>query len=158
LTKSGATPIEVGQPEDADWVVLADPEGNELCVVEPRPMYDYRGPMASILMESAEPARVCAFWERASGWRVVIREPTFIVLRAGSGNGPYLVIGEEEKPKRGKNRIHLDVAPMIGEDHEAAVEELLAAGARRVDIGQGEVNWVVLADPGGNELCVLTPR
>ena len=61
-------------------------------------------------------------------------------------------------PKVGKNRLHLDIAPPPGGDQEAEVERLTALGATRVDIGQGEVTWVVLADPDGNEFCVLTPR
>jgi hypothetical protein len=55
-----------------------------------------------------------------------------------------------------KNRLHFDLAP---DDQDAEVERLLALGARRVDIGQGETrSWVVLADPEGNEFCVLRPR
>jgi hypothetical protein len=54
-----------------------------------------------------------------------------------------------------KNRLHLDFRP---DDQQAEVERFLRAGARRADVGQGEVSWVVLADPEGNEICVLTPR
>ena len=61
-------------------------------------------------------------------------------------------------PEAGKNRIHLDVAPYQDEDHAAAILALTAAGAVRVDIGQRDVPWTVLADPEGNEFCVLSPR
>ena len=61
------------------------------------------------------------------------------------------------EPKTIKNRIHLDVSATDG-DQDAEVERLLALGARRVDIGQGDVSWVVLADPEGNEFCVLEAR
>jgi hypothetical protein len=57
-----------------------------------------------------------------------------------------------DEPKTGKSRLHLDFTP---DDQDAEVERLLALGARRVDIGQGEQSWVVLADPEGNEFCVL---
>ena len=57
-----------------------------------------------------------------------------------------------------KNRLHLDLAPRADEDHAAAVIRLVELGARLVDIGQREVPWIVLADPEGNEFCVLTPR
>jgi len=60
--------------------------------------------------------------------------------------------------KQVKNRLHLDLAPMAGEDHEAAVQRIVDLGATRADVGQGDVPWVVLADPEGNEFCVLTPR
>jgi hypothetical protein len=56
-----------------------------------------------------------------------------------------------------KNRVHLDVKAVDG-DQDAEVERLIALGARRVDIGQGDVSWVVLADPEGNEFCVLSGR
>ena len=57
-----------------------------------------------------------------------------------------------------KNRLHLDVAPDAGGDQTAEVQRLLALGATRADVGQGpDVAWVVLADPEGNELCVLQP-
>ena len=58
-------------------------------------------------------------------------------------------------PKAGKNRIDLDLASAGEDDHQRTVDRLLAAGATRVDIGQGDVPWAVLADPEGNELCVL---
>ena len=57
-----------------------------------------------------------------------------------------------------KNRLHLDLAPYPGEDPAAEVARLLALGATRADVGQGAVTWTVLADPEGNELCVLSPR
>ena len=57
-----------------------------------------------------------------------------------------------------KNRMHPDVAPFADDDQAAEVTRLRQAGATDADIGQGEVSWVVLADPEGNEFCVLTPR
>ena len=61
-------------------------------------------------------------------------------------------------PKLGKNRLHLDVAPPADGDQQAEVERLISLGAKRIDIGQGDVSWEVMADPDGNEFCVLTPR
>ena len=57
-----------------------------------------------------------------------------------------------------KNRLHIDLAPHTSQDRDAEIEALIARGATRVDIGQGEVPWTVLADPEGNEFCVLSPR
>ena len=62
------------------------------------------------------------------------------------------------EPKTGQNRVHLDLASASAEDQAAIVDRLLGLGARHVDIGQGEVPWVVLADPEGNEFCVLSAR
>jgi hypothetical protein len=73
----------------------------------------------------------------------------------GRTDGLYLRFTACEKPKTGKNRLHLDLAG--GDDWEAEVDRLLALGATRADIGQGDVPWDVLADPEGNEFCVLRP-
>jgi len=60
--------------------------------------------------------------------------------------------------KTGKHRPHFDLAPPADGDQQAEVERLISLGAARIDIGQGEVNWVVMVDPDGHEFCVLTPR
>ncbi len=61
-------------------------------------------------------------------------------------------------PKAGKERLHFDLAPPAGSDQQAEVDRLVSLGATRIDIGQGDVDWVVMADPDGHEFCVLTPR
>jgi hypothetical protein len=66
--------------------------------------------------------------------------------------------GPPVAPKTGKNRLHLDIAPPADVDQQAEVDRLVSLGATRIDIGQGDVSWVVMADPDGNEFCVLTPR
>jgi hypothetical protein len=66
--------------------------------------------------------------------------------------------GPPVNPKTRKNRLHLDIAPSVGGDQQAEVDRLVSIGAARIDIGQGDVSWVVMADPDGNEFCVLTPR
>ena len=157
LIERGATRIDLGQGA-VDWVVLADPEGNEFCVVEPRPLHHYSGRLATIMLETVNAEATGQFWATASGWNVFSHGPDGAILRDASWRGPWLVIGDHDDPPNVKNRIHLDVAPMPGDDQPAEVERLVAAGARRVDIGHGDVPWVVLADPGGNEFCVLTPR
>jgi hypothetical protein len=73
--------------------------------------------------------------------------------------GPYFELLRVPEAKTVKNRVHIDLAPDKGEDQAAAVRRLLEAGAVLADVGQGDdVSWVVLADPDGNEFCVLTPR
>ena len=76
----------------------------------------------------------------------------------GPPGSPWLLFVPVPEDKSAKNRLHLDIAPPIDGDQDAEVERLIALGARRIDIGQGDVSWVVLADPEGNEFCVLTPR
>ena len=78
---------------------------------------------------------------------------------APGGAGPRLELVRVEDPKVVKNRWHLDVAPAAGDDQAAEVARLKALGATDADVGQGpDSTWVVLADPDGNEFCVLSPR
>jgi predicted enzyme related to lactoylglutathione lyase len=154
----GAQPADVGQG-DVAWVVLADPEGNEFCVLEPRPVYRDTGPVAAVVVDCADPAALAGFWEMASGWARVRSNDGLVTFRSPEGVGPYLELEKVAEAKTVKNRLHLDVAPYKGEDHSAVVRQLQEAGAVPADIGQGsDVSWTVLADPDGNEFCVLTPR
>ncbi len=111
-----------------------------------------------ICIDSADPARTADFWEAALGWRRTHAEDDEVVLEppAGSpedGISPDILFLRVGDAKQVKNRLHLDLRPV---DQEAEVARLEAMGARRVDVGQGdEVSWVVLADPDGNEFCVL---
>ncbi|WP_328607725.1 VOC family protein [Amycolatopsis sp. NBC_00345] len=153
----GARRLDLGQG-DVPWVVLADPEGNAFCVLEPREEYADSGAVAAIVVDAGEPARLAGFWSALTGWPVSSAEDVIVGLRAPSGRGPWLEFLRSADHKLGKNRLHLDVAPHAGEDHAAAVVQVVAAGAAPADVGQGDVPWVVLADPEGNEFCVLTPR
>ncbi|HEY3879895.1 MAG TPA: VOC family protein [Trebonia sp.] len=72
--------------------------------------------------------------------------------------GPGLVFVPVPEAKELKNRLHIDLAPGPDDDQEAEIRRLQSLGARRVDVGQAGASWVVLADPEGNEFCVLTPR
>jgi predicted enzyme related to lactoylglutathione lyase len=157
LRELGASPVDIGQG-DVPWAVLADPEGNEFCVLEPRPVYADTGPVAAIVVDSADPAAQAAFWAAAAGWRRAGSGHRLARLRAPDETGPYLELVSSQDVKCGKNRLHLDVAPHRGADHATAVAELVAAGASTADVGQGEVTWTVLADPEGGEFCVLSPR
>src|SRR5262245_789609 len=157
VRRAGATPVDIGQGA-VPWVVLADPDGNEFCILEPRDTYAGVGPVASVCIDSPDPAALAEFWTVASGWPIVHRAPYGVALAAPDRPGPRLEILEVHDPKVVKNRVHIDVAPAEGDDQAAAVAQLKALGATDVDIGQGEQTWVVLADPDGNEFCVLTPR
>jgi predicted enzyme related to lactoylglutathione lyase len=158
LRDLGATPVDIGQG-DVPWVVLADPEGNELCVLEPRPVYMDTGPVAAVVVDSPDPAAAAGFWQRAAGWTPGGEwADEFAALRSPQGTGPYLEFLRVPEPKTVKDRIHLDVAPFAGEDRPAEVRALQDAGAVAADVGQGDVTWTVLADPQGNEFCVLSPR
>ena len=152
LLDLGATHADIGQG-DVPWVVLADPEGNELCVL-PASFGAHHMPVGAISMDAADAARMVDFWSAATGWPVRSRD-TYSAL--STGVGPIIAMGPPVASKHGKNRIHLDVRPEPGGDTGAEAERLVSLGARRVDIGQRDVPWIVLADPEGNEFCVLAP-
>ena len=153
----GATRVDVGQG-NVPWIVLADPEGNEFCVLEHRPEYAASGAIAAVVVDAEDPLRLAEFWSAASGWPVVETTRWTASLRSPSGRGPWLECIHTGEPHRVKNRVHLDVAPFPGDDLWAEVTRLVELGARKVDVGQGSVPWQVMADVEGNEFCVLTPR
>lgn len=112
----------------------------------------------AVLIDSRAPSRLASFWQEVLGWRRTHEEADEVVLEppAGSpqdGVAPDLLFLRVPEEKSGKNRLHLDLRP---DDQAAEVARLERLGARRVDVGQGpDVSWVVLADPEGNEFCVL---
>ena len=153
LLELGARHVDVGQHEDDPHVVLADPEGNELCIIEPENEFLAScGRLGSITCDG--PREVGLFWSRALGWPLVWDQDEETAIRAPDGTGPFITWGPPAVPKAAKNRLHLDLATEAGRQAEE-VDRLVALGATPVDIGQGEVTWVVLADPDGNEFCVL---
>jgi len=112
-----------------------------------------------IVIDCADPGRVAAFWGAVLDWDVQ-QEGEYMWMSASSeptDGGLILVFVPVPEPKTVKNRVHIDVSPRGCEQAEE-VERLLGLGARHVDIGQGEVPWVVLADPEDNEFCVLRRR
>jgi len=158
LIALGAQRVDIGQPSHVSWVVLADPEGNEFCVVRRGDFLATTDLLGSIVFEPAGPT-VGRFWSEATGWPIVYDQDDDVAIRDPDGRGPFLTFGPPNgDSKTAKNRIHLDIAPPPDGDQAAEVDRLIALGARRIDIGQGDVSWVVLADPEGNEFCVLTPR
>jgi catechol 2,3-dioxygenase-like lactoylglutathione lyase family enzyme len=153
----GAEHVDIGQGSDADHVVLADPEGNEFCVVLRGEFLADTGFIGAVVFEPANPA-TGHFWGKAIGWPVVYDQDGDVAIRAPDGQGPFITFGPPGVAKSGKNRLHLDVAPNADDDQVTEVDRLIALGARRIDIGQGDVPWVVCADPDGNEFCVLSPQ
>ncbi|MFF9900563.1 VOC family protein [Streptomyces longispororuber] len=157
LRELGATPADVGQG-DVPWTVMADPEGNEFCVLEPRPVYEDTGPVAAVVVDCADPRGMAEFWGRATDWTVHEVTDQQATMRSAAGVGPYLEFVRTPDTKSGWNRVHLDVAPYTGGDLEAEEARLRALGATVPDLDRSALHWKVLADPEGNEFCVLTPR
>jgi hypothetical protein len=157
LKELGATPADVGQG-DVPWKVLADPEGNVFCVLEPREIYRDTGPIAAVVVDCADPRAMARFWDEAMDWTLHEVTDDLARLRSAKGVGPYLEFLRRPGVGSWRNRVHLDVAPYARDDQEAEVARLRTLGATDADVGQGDVPWTVLADPEGNEFCVLSAR
>ena len=113
-----------------------------------------------VCVDTADPARLASFWQSALGWRRTFEQDGQVVLEppegsADDGVAPDLLFLRVPEERAGKNRLHLDLRP---DDQAAEVARLEGLGASRADVGQGaDVSWVVMADPDGNEFCVLKP-
>jgi catechol-2,3-dioxygenase len=150
----GARPVDIGQG-DVPWVVLGDPEGNEFCVLDPREEYFGLGPVAAVVVAARDAAALAAFWSEATGRPLTRSGSGWASLAADAG--AWLEFVDSPAVRTVKNRVHLDVRPPADGDAAVEVERLLSAGAGRADVGQGDSPWTVLADPEGNEFCVLRP-
>ena len=158
LLALGGRHIDIGQRPDEGHVVLADPEGNELCILAPGNNFLAGAPRLGAV--NADGLRATGvFWSHVLGWPLVWDQDEETAVRDAGLQGPLITwSGPPLIPTHGKNRLHLDIEPLDRADHERELERLLALGARRVDIGQGDAPWEVLADPDGNEFCLLGRR
>jgi catechol 2,3-dioxygenase-like lactoylglutathione lyase family enzyme len=119
--------------------------------------------LTEVVVDCHDPQRLAAFWCAVLGYEVLDQgddvveiaswHPTPEAVRA-QAHAPTLIFVRVPESKAVKNRVHLDVSP-IDRTQDEEVERLLSLGAHHVDIGQGVQSWVVLADPEGNEFCVL---
>jgi len=114
--------------------------------------------MQCVCIDAQDPASLASFWESALGWRRTEEDADEVVLEPPAGSAedgivPDLLFLRVPEEKSVKNRLHIDLRP---DDQQAELQRLEALGAVRVDVGQtAEATWVVLADPEGNEFCVL---
>ncbi|WP_328558554.1 VOC family protein [Streptomyces coelicoflavus] len=154
LEELGATHADVGRG-DVPWKVMADPEGNVFSVLEPRELYRDTGPIAAVVVACADLRDMTRFWGEAIDWTVHELSDDRALLRSAKGVGPYLEFRRTSHDAVVRNRIHLDVMSDPVDDQAREVARLEGLGATRADVGQGDVSWVVLTDPAGNEFCVL---
>ncbi|MFG2314651.1 VOC family protein [Streptomyces tendae] len=156
LEELGATRADAGEAGvGAPSTVMADPEGNMFSVLEPRDLYRDTGPIAAVVVDCADPREAARFWGGAIGWTVHGLTDDRALLRSAKGVGPYLEFRRTSDDDVVWNRIHLDVMPDPVEDQAREVARLEGLGATRADVGQGDVSWVVMADPAGHQFCVL---
>ncbi|MDH4077981.1 MAG: VOC family protein [Acidimicrobiia bacterium] len=105
-----------------------------------------------VVIAAVDPVALGRWWAEALGWEIVNDHPDEFEIQPQPGRTPGIIFLPVTGLKQSKNRLHLDFRP----DNQAAeVERLIELGATRLDIGQGDVPWVVLADPEDNEFCVL---
>lgn len=128
----------------------------------------------SVVIDAHDVSAQARWWSEVLSWPIVYEADDEVVI------APPVAVRQEQAPdstpfadraqgwvfvpvpedKTVKNRLHLDLAPDPDTDHAAEVQRLVELGARRVDVGQdpSSVTWAVLADPEGNEFCLLSPR
>ncbi|MFI6578503.1 VOC family protein [Nocardiopsis sp. NPDC050513] len=119
-----------------------------------------------LAVDCADPHRLARFWCSVLDYEVRDEDDGLVTIGPPAAPGaenrpgpvpPALTFAHVPEAKTVKNRLHIDVNP-ADREQDAEVRRLLDLGARRVDVGQGEASWVVLADPEGNEFCVLAGR
>ena len=154
-----------GADDGGSWTAWADPEGNLFRVLDPDPTpYDQAdtGPIAAIVVHCHDARSQARFWAAATGWVVLEETDNRVRMRSPEGVGPFLVCESAPVLPEFCGRVHLDLLPVAAEGDPAnqawEVERLRALGATDVDLGQGDAPWVCLADPEGNDFCVLAPR
>ncbi|MFJ7329300.1 MULTISPECIES: VOC family protein [Streptomyces] len=119
--------------------------------------------ISELVIEAADAERLAAFWSEVLGYVEIGRESDGSIEIGPPGTGfggpqPTLVLSPNSEPRTGQLRLHIDVSA-TDRDQDAELERLLALGARPADVGQtGNESWHVLADPEGNEFCLLRTR
>lgn len=124
----------------------------------------------TVVVDCRDVKAQASWWANVLGWVITYEADDEVVIAPPHAldesrsipldeRGPGLVFVPVPESRTVKNRLHIDLAPGPDDDQEAEVRRLESLGARRIDVGQpADVSWIVLADPEGNEFCVLSPR
>jgi len=111
---------------------------------------------SELVIDCRDASSLARFWHEVLGWEMATTPDEGEIELRGPADAPTLLFIPVPEAKTVKNRLHIDVSP-VGTSRDEEVERVLALGATRADVGQGDdVSWVVLADPEGNEFCVLS--
>ena len=112
--------------------------------------------LAVVVIDASQPRRIADFWCAVLGWRIVAEEDGVITIGPADRSWPTIDVAPVPESKTIKNRLHLDLRAN-GISTAAELDRLLSLGARPADVGQpADAGWVVLADPEGNEFCLLS--
>ena len=158
----GGRHVDVGQRPEEGHVVLADPEGNEFCVIESGNNFLADcGFVGALACDGSQD--VGYFWSRTLGWPLVWDQDQETAIRSPHGGPKITWGGPPLMPRAGRDRLHFDLVPPADGDLQTEVDRLLSLGATRVDIGldgtgRDEADRVAMVDPDGNEFCVLASR
>ena len=152
----GGRHIDVGQRGDEGHVVLADPEGNEFCVIEPgnRFLADC-GFVGALACDGSQ--AVGYFWSRALDWALVWDQDQETAIRSPHGGPKITWGGPPLVPRIGQDRVHLDLVVTAGGDQQAEVDRLVSLGASPVGSGHDQGS-VAMVDPDGGRFCLVPAR
>jgi catechol 2,3-dioxygenase-like lactoylglutathione lyase family enzyme len=152
----GAQHIDVGQRPEEGHVVLADPEGNEFCVIGPGNAFLADcGFIGAVAGDGSQ--QVGYFWSQALGWPLVWDQDQETAIRSPYG-GPKLTWGGPPLiPKIGPDRLLFEIAPIDGEDPQAEADRLVSLGASHVGVRQDNAGYLLMADPDGRTFRLLPP-
>ncbi|MFJ9742898.1 VOC family protein [Streptomyces sp. NPDC101166] len=153
----GGKHIDVGQLPEEGHVVLADPDGNEFCVIEAGNNFlADTGTIGALACDGTQ--EVGYFWSEALRWPLVWDQDQETAIQSPNGGTKITWGGPPVAPKSGTNRLHFELALPAGADGEAEIDRLISLGAKRTDIGEAGEGRLQLLDPDGNEFSVRIPR
>jgi len=153
----GGRHIDIGQTPDDGHVVLADPEGNEFCVIDPGNNFlADTGFIGAVNCDGSQ--AVGYFWSEALGWPLVWDQDEETAIQSPSGGSKITWSGPPLMPRNGTDRLRFALASPADGDQQAEVDRLVSLGATRIDAGPAGVGWVAMTDPDGNEFRVLSSR
>ena len=150
----GGRHLDVGQTPEEGHIVLADAEGNELCVIEPGNAYLAGcGFLGELACDGSQ--EVGYFWSAALGWPLVWDQDQETAIQSPAGGTKIAWGGPPVRPKTRRNRMHFHLAPSVRDGRDAELDRLVSLGARRLDSSPDATGGVLMADPDGNEFCLL---
>jgi hypothetical protein len=153
----GGTHIDVGQLPEDKHVVLADPDGNEFCVIEPGNTFlADTGVIGALACDGTQ--EVGYFWSKALRWPLVWDQDQETAIQSPDGGTKITWGGPPVAPKTGTNRLYFELVLPADADGEAELDRLIALGATRTDAGEGDSGRTMMLDPDGNEFCVRRHR
>jgi hypothetical protein len=158
LLGNGASHIDIGQRPDETHVVLADPEGNELCVIDPSNRFLASCPRLGAV--NCDGTRALGlFWSGALGWPIVWDQDEETAIQAPEGTGPKITwSGPPLMPRWGRERFHFHLAPAPAIGADRTLDHLVRLGATRLDAGADCPTSTALADVDGNPFCLVDGR